>query len=937
MLELRPADRSLIGMMLLYPTAETLDTLASAAPSFHPDVWTGVLLPWATARLAAMPGAVTGAAHDQCTVDTAREWVRTVFESRSLTSGGPPPPPAMGRAFFRLCVTAISRGYSETERFPEAAARILAAYIGSGHAEAVAWAADALAPGLTRSGPALRASTELITTLLGAADTVKLGDDPAALAGLHSASHRQALLLAVAQGLSPASLALWRSLALTCDRFLLATPEAVEAFASAAHDELDIAIGRMQADPTFASGMLAPADALHASNASSRVPGYTEEAGRWVHAGGAAAGASAGPEALSALRGASAREAVAAATTAAADEVSRLVDEGSVSGDPFAEGIASFRRLSVAHSRRKLLDVVDTARAVAMVAPPSAAPSLLSALLKAVALLPPDLALGHRADAEAASLLQSIAAAHERRASEARAAGRAPPAPLPADVVQEALSTLGPQARSAVAALFPATCLVDADRSVRLVALRGLTEAAATPEGAAALAGRDVVLALLAAVPNDAADADDAVVASMGLEPPVAVRRADGSAMQGRFARFAQGLARPTDDVIRQETTSMTDVQVTGAQALVAAAVTVARVAVGEGRGAAAWTVEQAAAVATSACARLLMAAGDTAASDAETLPDGAVMSALSFLASALPGRVVDAMAASDAGRRRFAQLRRASPAWSAAISGAVERGAVVVARSKLGAAAVAGGAAAGPAAIPGGVPTAGRGPRWVPDWAAPRRGLRGGQAVEERAEETAPLFEFELAETGREGRPAPEYDAVLEQFRRDAAATESDARSLESAATMGARAPPAARPVAPLPSAPPAGPDGVFGDEVDADHLSLLDAAAEPAPPRPSPVVPGSEASLRATGAVASWSALREVRVRAAAAPPAGAALPQAAAAPPPPASGRERTAALASLMQLLPDAPTRAPMPVVPTTKPVAAPARAAPAAAEEHLFSF
>lgn len=934
-MELRPNDRALLSLLLLYPTHDSLELVTSSAGSFSPTTWAEVLLPWASARLAAMPAAVSGAPHDQAVVDAVREWLRCIFEISAFSHGIALPPSAVGREFFRVCLLAMSRGYAETQRFPEAAASVVSAYVTAGQEEALSWMGDAVAPGIARTTAAVRASTELLRTLLGADANEVLGDHPAARIGAAEHEEVGARLMASASScLSPGALALWHALGDGPERHLSTRPGMVAVFASAVHAELDKVVARMQGNAEFAEALLRPADVLHESNiqssAEGRIAGFTAQAGRWTAPGGAAAGAAAGAEALAALAGASTRDAAAAATAAAEEEVRRLSAGGDVGLTPFDPAAASFAVLPAGPARRKVIEIVDATRAVASSAPAAAAAPLFTALLKAVALLPPDMEGSHRADAEAAKLISSIALAQAATHEAATRKGLRPRPPLPPAVVEEALTSLGPQARCALAALFPATCLIDDDTLVRVTALHSFASATSTPVGASLATGRAIVVALLVAMPNDDPAPDNALMELLGLPRPPPVRTPEGKPLEARFARFTKGFSRPTREVLDGSSGSMTDVQLAGAGALAAVAVAVARVATGEGSGSHAWSVDAAAGVAAACLSRLLLAAADTALNDASSAPSPAVVASMGTIARLLPEAVLDAMVTLSSARALLGDLRRASPHWAAAIAGMVHRGVLVprvvgTGYSKRSSSGQQPGVASDPMVselVGRGAASSGLPMRW-----GSRR--RAGTGSEED------LCEFELApastqtaegvaERAMAASGNPEYASVLERFRAEAetAGRAAAAQDASSDAPI----------VTPLPSAPPAldwsgQASAAAASETTTADVDLLGLAGCDAPgARAAAVGAGAgvdwssaagdarraaaasaAAATAQTGREDSWMALRSMRAAklvtrsTAAASAAGAAAGPAKAA----RSGDGASTELSELMFLLPAAP--------------------------------
>lgn len=863
--------------------------LSATASLFSGATWRDVVLPWLQSRISEFGATVSGSAAEQSIIDAAREWTRSLFESGSAASTSLAigsaagstaqglPHHSIGRMFFRTCLLAISRGYSETERFPEMAAKILSGYLATGYAEAISWLGDAMAPAITRTNASFRASTEIALTLVGAEAATTGGDvgsGPTEMAGSDDET-RVALLRAASEYLSVGSLSMWSSLALNGETWIQNNPECVDVFVEAVEAELDRAIERMTADAGFAKALLQATDALHEVNEAAtihgRASGFVTQAPRWRRQGVSAESA-----ASSHQRGSLARDAPLEATSAAVAEAERIRSESSLGSDPFSIAAASLATLSPQGSRRKVMMLVDTLRAIAHVAPPSSAAALFSALLKGLALLPKDAIGARRSDYEAASLIDKVAAhrtalalasrapdtkagpsADASRASRVASARATALPALPAEVVDQALNTLGPIARASLARLFPALCITDEDLGVRLTALQALSNAAWTPRGAALMSSRRVLIGLLQAVPTDFPEADRA--AALHLIGPATCQWAASWPYSGevaktlprQFRRLCQGLSRPTSDVMQRSTSSMHEVQVTAAPAVAAAAISTARDAdaiaaaafrslgvapvpgetASETAKAVAANLDRAAAVVTACCSRLLMAAVDSTENDAQSLPSRVVVNALGSIASNTPASVLHAMARSPAGRARLDDLRRSSPQWAEQIFSMVASG-VLVARVAPQRPTAASGtyeplpasdtAAALP--VPGGVPhapeEAAAAPSPVPDWG------RATGAVADGAGSAKGRYEFEMTTvsplaaagdhkssmampsapdatptvdaTATFATEGSDYAAVLRQFERDTAAAVAESTALARAeASSAGRAASSANPAA--------------------------------------------------------------------------------------------------------------------------------------------
>jgi hypothetical protein len=325
--------------------------------------------------------------------------------------------------------------------------------------------------------------------------------------------------------------------------------------------------------------------------------------------------------------------------------------------------------------------------------------------------------------------------------------------------------------------------------------------------------------------------------------------------------------------------------------------------------------LDRAAAVVTACCSRLLMAAVDSAANDAESMPSRVVVNALGSIAANTPESVLHAMARSSAGRARLDDLRRSSPHWASQIQAMVASG---VLRARRAAApqrrpgrraatpyaalptAEAGGAAL---PIPGGVPGL------VPDW--------GRAATASTAVPGAGRYEFEMTASRARGTTAPpapaasgvqattlapatepaDYAEVLRQFQADTAAAvaESEAMAKAEAARATVVEPPISAAALPIPaaatlsaepvrfpvaSAPPESSDsesvadGVFGRSVGAQSAPERAAAPRVAPVgnagQAALVLPSAEQAAASAAATRraeqqrhrkTWAALRGIR----------------------------------------------------------------------------
>jgi hypothetical protein len=864
LLELHPDDAPLVRLMLLYPTQGSLELLAMVASRQSSSTWQDILLPWLQQRIMKMGHVVSGSMHEQAVIDTAREIMRGVIDSgKSL------PPIEVGETLFKMCLLCISRGYSETERFPETAARIVSSYVAQGNPEAARWLGAALAAGVNLTGPSTRSMSELIMTMLGL-QTSSFGQEQAYELATTGSIHRESVILSLAGCATPSALALWHNLATTHPTFVAEHAEAISRFAQTVQLELDRLVLRMTSDPEFSSQVLRPLDSIHKANLSKaaigKVTGFVETSARWNPSS-----ADLDPERLSDQTGLSANAAAMVATQTALLESSRLSSQVALSSDPFDSSIGSLASLPAPACRDKVLSILDTLRSIAQIAAPSCSSDVFQALLKALAVLPPDMVGGARADADAATLINKLAARHTHLV----ASGETPSTPpLPPEVVRHSLGCLGPQSRSALARLFPATCLADSDASVRITALRALRLAAQSRAGAARIATAPVFVQILASCPTDFPQADVELAGLLGVAIPEVRAR-------GRAARFSQGFSFPTEEILTGDATGMLQIQEEAAPMLAATAILATQAATAGVKGGISTRV--AAAVVTACVSRLLMAAVDSAGSDAESLPSPAVLRALDAIAEHCKP-VLQEMAASEAGRARLDDLRRTSGRWSVAVANLVRSG---ILRPRL----IGGGLAATAKTIP---------PVLVPDWRArsstPMTGSKRHPAGTRYEFEMAPSTPMDEESTPLTAEPQKDYADVLAEFQKD---TETLA---EQADVWAARH----RSLVPLPSAPPmseAGSseiDGVLADALDADEFAR---AVEDQASRAS--VTGSAEGL-VVGTGVTWSTLSSIQ----------APARTATAVAPPPVAAAPNFSALAAI---LPQAPSHIPLPSAPVTTPV------------------
>lgn len=234
-------------LLLRCPTVGSLAVLSQRIEQPGSEVWQQTILPRIEELLSRMKPLVTGSQEDQEVInllrDGAREWYFSGSHSHSHSQSRSRSK-ELGKAFFLAVCGAMARGYGDTERLPELAARILRVHAEEGSADWFQQAlAGAAAAGL-QSSPALRSFSDTLHLLLGLESSnasYGVEESSAAAAARGSATgdaFAGELLQSLAAHPSSASFLLWKELADTQPRFLRSHSAALEACLRSARDLL---------------------------------------------------------------------------------------------------------------------------------------------------------------------------------------------------------------------------------------------------------------------------------------------------------------------------------------------------------------------------------------------------------------------------------------------------------------------------------------------------------------------------------------------------------------------------------------------------------------------------------------------------------------------------------------------------------------------------
>mmetsp|Transcript_24040 Transcript_24040/g.60913 ORF Transcript_24040/g.60913 Transcript_24040/m.60913 type:complete len:748 (-) Transcript_24040:1802-4045(-) len=192
------SSRAVVEFCLHRPTLESLQLVTGAGASIPVLLWIDVVLPFTIARMKEMKEqGVSGDQSEQEVVAIVRECARVFFIAREQMATT-----SLARLLFSAIAVAMSRGYSETERFPALGATILREHFEDAFAPSDPWIFDVLLGSMATSHQRIRAATELALRVLG--DVALLRNDISWERDMEP-EKRDVFVNIVAQALSPTS------------------------------------------------------------------------------------------------------------------------------------------------------------------------------------------------------------------------------------------------------------------------------------------------------------------------------------------------------------------------------------------------------------------------------------------------------------------------------------------------------------------------------------------------------------------------------------------------------------------------------------------------------------------------------------------------------------------------------------------------------------
>jgi len=228
LIEERPGSAGVVRLMLAHPTENTLSTLNSIGETLSEGVWHSVVLPFVRTRLRLMGEAVSGSQFEQDSVLLLREATRVWFTNDDPSKR---PSTAFQSSMWHSMLLAMKHGYSETERFPEIASRLLRHFAGfvnsgdeslDGHGLLRDWVLAAVSPQIVgRSHKMYRSIAEVIFVALGIESSAFGTEEAVSVIDIPEAAVAT-ILTALATADTPAARFIWHELCVSYSGFLLA-------------------------------------------------------------------------------------------------------------------------------------------------------------------------------------------------------------------------------------------------------------------------------------------------------------------------------------------------------------------------------------------------------------------------------------------------------------------------------------------------------------------------------------------------------------------------------------------------------------------------------------------------------------------------------------------------------------------------------------------
>ena len=670
MLEQRPGALGVLRLMLAHPTEATLATLNAVSEILAPVAWESVVLPFIRTRLRGMGDAVSGSQFEQDTVLLLREAMRVWYTNDDSSRR---PSLQLASSLWHTLLLAMKHGYTETERFPEIASRMLrwhglAATGGSDSSQVLAaleqWARAAVSVQVAgRSHKVARAMVEVLFVAMGI-ESSAWGTEEMVEGGMPEQAVG-AILSALGTSHSPASHFAWRELCYNYPTFLLAHPGAVSSLLQSIRAAVDATVSHR-----LAAAGLPIADAPPPPSKGGTI----------------AVGLDA-----------------AAMDPAALQSTLDLLSELALVVKPTHAPqvfLAALKIMSLLPTSQEVGDVDHTVHRAAV---PIVAASSYRGNRTGPALT------GDSAVDSGATLAAGSGYATDEAL--AVVVDKLPSGScLPPGALHEALAVAGVQTRCALARLLPAACLTDASPIVRLAALTAL--ASGQGAAAAAIAAPAVQIRVLQAIGPDRSDVDeglwaDATLASLmpfaaSLDTIAALQASSGKISRSgaqagtvsaetmtatgaggiaiRSGVDASAVASAATHTVTATVAPVADLDMYELRLLVAAAPVLAGIAVTAAAGVGEGGKGHAGALAvlTAAIGRLLRGARVSIEATELTTVHPDIARAMTQIATACPLPILRSFATSPAGCRRLGDLARAVPEWAMLLRNWVQQGVVV-------------------------------------------------------------------------------------------------------------------------------------------------------------------------------------------------------------------------------------------------------------------